>query len=283
MIHTPAKSIQDQAKTLAATRFIEIVLSIYDLEYKNTDKEMLIGLGTGSTVNPGLHLLGQYFQSGRIANIRAMPTSKQTSEITSSYKIPLIPLDAPVELRIGGDGADFIDSIVLQENKMAFAIKGGGRAQGDELIMAQKCQEWIMIADKSKKTTNADGSPRHFNQNDWVPVEVPESYRIALKKELLDNGASIIVDPFDLPNSSNPFIEEFVKRNPRKHADSGNPVIEAHFPIIDTKTETMLDLLKQKYQIKHGLFFGLANRLIIASINENNKPVIEEISLLRRQ
>lgn len=279
----PNKTLQDQAKALAATKFIDKVLSIYDREYHGSDKLMLIGLGTGSTVNPGLHVLGKHYREKRIQNIKAMSTSKQTSEIAASYHIPLIELNADVRLRIGGDGADFLDNVILREKKMAYAIKGGGRAQGDERTMASKCKEWIIIADKSKLTRGTDGKARRLGETDWVPIEVPEKNRHALKEELLKNGAVLLVDPAELPTASdNSIVQEFIQRNPRKAADNGHPVIEAHFPKVDDETEAFLDSLKRKFDIRHGLFFGLADQVILASIGSSGSPEIEEIRCQRR-
>ena len=101
---------------------------------------MIIGVGTGSTVN--------YF-------IQALSTVKQkiegavASSIASANKlkalgIPLLDLNSVPELSLYVDGADEV-------NRAKQMIKGGGGALTREKIIATVAKKFVCIADESKR------------------------------------------------------------------------------------------------------------------------------------
>jgi len=102
---------------------------------------MLLGLGTGSTAQHFLELLGERVRHG--LKVEGVPTSRQTERAAQAAGIPLTSLDEHPELDLAIDGADEIDPAL-------FLIKGGGGALLREKIVAAAAKRMIVIADESK-------------------------------------------------------------------------------------------------------------------------------------
>ncbi|HEV7921743.1 MAG TPA: ribose-5-phosphate isomerase RpiA [Thermoanaerobaculia bacterium] len=102
-----------------------------------------LGLGTGSTAEEFVKLLGEALRSGTLSDIRCTCTSRRTEELARSLEIPIFTLAelAPLDLAI--DGADEIDEQLR-------LIKGRGGALLREKIVEQAAQRFIVIADESK-------------------------------------------------------------------------------------------------------------------------------------
>src|SRR5690625_2904297 len=78
---------------------------------------MIIGLGSGSTVNFMLEELGNRVKHG--LKIKGVPTSKKTEKLANKLGIPLIELTDKIKIDLAIDGADEIDP---HRN----LLKGGG-------------------------------------------------------------------------------------------------------------------------------------------------------------
>jgi len=104
---------------------------------------MSLGLGTGSTAEEFVRLLGEALRSGKLRDVRCTCTSKKTEEQARSLGISLSDLAqlAPLDLAI--DGADEIDPKLR-------LIKGRGGALLREKIVEQAASRFIVIADASK-------------------------------------------------------------------------------------------------------------------------------------
>ncbi len=117
---------QKQAVALAALEFIE--------------NDMVIGVGSGSTVN---------FFIDALKNVRnkiegAVASSNVTADKLKALSIPVYDLNTISELPIYIDGADEINSAKQM-------IKGGGGALTREKIVAAVAKKFICIADQSKQ------------------------------------------------------------------------------------------------------------------------------------
>ena len=75
---------------------------------KHIEDGMIIGLGTGSTVEYTLRKIGQMIKEG--FKIKGIPTSIHTKRIAKEEKIPLTTLDEHPDIDITIDGADEVDS-----------------------------------------------------------------------------------------------------------------------------------------------------------------------------
>src|SRR5690625_4169420 len=78
---------------------------------------MIVGLGSGSTVNLMLKELGKRVKEG--LNIKGIPSSKKTERLANELGIPLTDFSSVDRIDIAIDGADEVDSGFN-------IIKGGG-------------------------------------------------------------------------------------------------------------------------------------------------------------
>lgn len=104
---------------------------------------MKLGLGTGSTAEQFVNLLGEALASGALRDIRCTSTSNKTEKQARSLSIPMFPLAEVSPLDLAIDGADEIDSRLR-------LIKGRGGALLREKIVEQQAKRFIVIADDSK-------------------------------------------------------------------------------------------------------------------------------------
>jgi len=104
---------------------------------------MRLGLGTGSTAEQFVKLLGEAIASGVLRNLRCTSTSQKTEDQARSLNIPIEPLSQIAPLDLAVDGADEIDGILR-------LIKGRGGALLREKIVEQSATRFIVIADESK-------------------------------------------------------------------------------------------------------------------------------------
>jgi len=136
---------------------------------------MKIGLGTGSTAIHVVKCVGDMLREGRLTNIRAVPTSYQSTIACEESGVPIYTLNSR---EIGGrldltiDGADEVDAY---HN----CVKGGGGALLLEKIVAYASNSYAIVIDESKVAAN-------LGMKFPVAIEViPEarvSVTLALKK-----------------------------------------------------------------------------------------------------
>lgn len=119
-------------KRAAAARAIERV-----------ESGMRLGLGTGSTVEHFLELLGERLADGSLKGVRAVPTSVATTNRAHALGIPLGPLHEMAPLDLAVDGADEIDPGLD-------LVKGLGGALLREKMVAAASRRFIVIADEGK-------------------------------------------------------------------------------------------------------------------------------------
>ena len=120
----------DSYKRTAAARAIDFVRS-----------GMRLGLGTGSTAQHFVELLGERVRAG--LDVVAVPTSEATGAQAVRLGIALATLDDVPGLDLTVDGADEIAPDLT-------LIKGGGGALLREKIVAAASARMIVIADESK-------------------------------------------------------------------------------------------------------------------------------------
>lgn len=113
---------------------------------------MLLGLGTGSTVN---HLLPALAERG-LRSLRCVSTSPRTEEAARALGLAVEPFDPIARIDLAIDGADQIDPD-------GWLVKGGGAAHTREKIVAAAAARFVVIA-SSDKTVDALQPP--------VPLEL---------------------------------------------------------------------------------------------------------------
>lgn len=233
-------------KKLAAEKAVEEISS-----------EMIVGLGTGSTVQFALERISERIKNGELKNIRGISSSSQTEAEASRLGIPLTTFNELIiengEWRIESknsysirnsqfaidltiDGADETDSELN-------LIKGGGGALLREKILAQNSKRLIIIVDESK-LSNQLGEK-------WpVPVEVTP-YAVSVEQKYLESlGAKVV-------RRKKADATDYI-------TDENNFILDANFGVIKNPEE-LSSLLNQRAGIvEHGLFIGLATKLICA-------------------
>lgn len=193
--------------------------------------EMVIGLGTGSTANFFIKALSKRIQEG--LNIKAVATSKATSQYASSLGIPLINIDDTAHVDLTIDGADEIDP----QKQM---IKGAGGALLCEKILASASKEMIVIIDLSKLVKSLGKV--------HLPVEIiTYGYKMTLK-HLNSLGVSSKLRI----SKGEPYI-----------TDMGNHIVDIMLPPTDSLAEINQKILAIPGVVDTGLFLNMAGRVII--------------------
>ena len=161
--------------------------AINQIEKKFT-RNMVLGIGTGSTVNFFIEELSKYknFFYG------AVSSSDASSKLLTEKGIEVFSLNDVNEVSFYIDGADEV-------NPNNHLIKGGGGAHTREKIVAASSKEFICIVDKSKLVKQLGNFP--------LPIEViPESRSMVARKIVALGGT---------PEYRNGFI-----------TDQGNEIID---------------------------------------------------------
>jgi ribose 5-phosphate isomerase A len=130
---------------------------------------MILGVGTGSTVNALLDQLGPW-----VGRVRGAVSSSEASSIRlRSLGIPVLDLNDVEELGLYIDGAD-------ESNARLQLIKGGGAALTREKIVAAAARTFVCIADETKLVGTLGRFP--------LPVEVIPMARALVARQLAGLG-----------------------------------------------------------------------------------------------
>ena len=153
---------QDELKKATAEAALECILP-------HLEGDMIIGIGTGSTANFFIDALAAHKSKfdGCVAS------SEASAERLCGHGIPVYDLNKVSSLRFYIDGAD-------ETNEHLHLIKGGGAALTREKIVAAVAEEFICIADGSKKVGVLGRFP--------LPVEVIPMARSYVARELVKLG-----------------------------------------------------------------------------------------------
>ena len=214
---------QEEMKRIAAEKAVEYI-----------ENDMVLGLGTGSTVEYTIKKIGQLVKDG--LKIKGIPTSMHTRKIAKECKIPLTTLEENPVIDLTIDGADEVDSNLN-------LIKGGGGALTREKIIAYHSTKEIIVIDENKivKALGVDFP---------LPVEVLKFGWTSTKKALEDFGCTaelrkIVGEPFITDNSSY--------------------ILDCDFERIEDAEQLEKDINNVPGVIENGLFIGLVDEVIVGS------------------
>jgi ribose 5-phosphate isomerase A len=199
---------------------------------------MIVGLGTGSTVEYMIHKLSERVKAG--LNITAISTSQATTKLAASLGIKTSMLSDVEEIDVTIDGADEVD-----ENLNG--IKGGGGALLQEKIVASNSKKNIWIVD-STKLVNTLGK---FS----LPVEIIQFGSTHLCVKLENNGFR-------------PTIR--MKGSSRFITDNNNYIIDLKIEEIPDPVSLDIKLKSFPGVLETGLFYGVAD-IVIAGIENKVK------------
>lgn len=189
---------------------------------------MIIGVGTGSTVN--------YFID-ELAKIRqridaCVASSSATEARLRAAGLPVIDLNVADEVSVYIDGADEV-------NARCEMIKGGGGALTREKIIASVALQFICIVDETKLVQHLGGFP--------IAIEVIPMARSYVARELVKLGG----DPV--------YREGFV-------TDNGNIILDVHNMPLGCLPKTLEDTINTIPGVVENGIFGarLADKVLVA-------------------
>lgn len=215
---------QDEMKKAAAIKALEFV-----------QKDTIVGVGTGSTVNHFIDAL---------ASIKddiegAVSSSEESTKRLKALGIEVFDLNSVSEIDVYVDGADEI-------TKHMHMIKGGGAALTREKIVAAVAKTFVCICDESKQVPVLGKFP--------LPVEVIPMARSYVARELVKLGGD-------------PVYRQGVI------TDNGNVILDVHnLDIIDPKAlETSINALVGV--VTNGLFAARGADVLILGTADGAKII----------
>jgi ribose 5-phosphate isomerase A len=151
---------------------------------------MVIGVGTGSTVN--------FFIQELVKIKHRIDACIASSQLTAQYlraaNIPVIELNAVSDLPIYIDGADEV-------NAAGVMIKGGGGALTREKIIAAVAREFICIVDETKFVRRIGNFP--------LAIEVLPIARSYVAREIVKLGGNPVYRQGFITDNSNIIIDVY--------------------------------------------------------------------------
>ena len=202
---------------------------------------MVLGLGSGSTSNEFIKLLGQRIKEEGL-KIEGLPTSKQTEDLARECDIPLIPIEHASRIDLDVDGADEVDGRFR-------LIKGGGACLLREKIIAAASDLMVVIVDETKLVETLGNFP--------LPVEVdPFGFTITAKKVFDGLRRAGVVRPEVTLRRLNDGLQPLV-------TDGGNYILDCACDEIIDPERAAAELIRIPGVVEHGLFLDLARVVIV--------------------
>lgn len=195
---------------------------------------MVLGLGTGTTAALAVAALGRRVAAG--LRVTGIPTSEATAKQARGLGIPLTTLAEHPVIDLTIDGADAVHTGTLD------LIKGLGGALLREKIVATASRRMIVIVDGSKLTD-------HLGSGVRLPVEIVPFGWQATRARLGRFMPNMVLRQRD----GAPYV-----------TDNGNYLLDCLVPIPDPAA-LAAQLKSVTGVVDHGLFIGLASRVIAAT------------------
>lgn len=192
---------------------------------------MTVGLGSGSTVNYMLKMLGERVKEG--LDIKGIPTSVKTERLAKELGIPLIDYSGLQQIDIAIDGADEVDHNLC-------LLKGGGGSLVREKIVDMAAKQLIIIVEGSKMVSRLGA----FS----LPVEIlPFGWELTAMR-IAELGGT----PELRKNDSELFV-----------SDNGNYIMDCDFGEIVHPEKLHADLKLLVGVVETGLFVDQTDVVIV--------------------
>lgn len=202
---------------------------------KYVEDGMVVGLGSGSTANKAIQLIGQKVKEEGIGII-GIPTSTASDLLGRAVGIRMGELDDHPQVDLTIDGADEVDpSLNL--------VKGLGGALVREKIVAASSRVEMIVIDDSKMVN-------HLCQKAPLPVEIIKYSRKSTMRKLAALGC--------VPELRMAEDEPFI-------SDNLNYIVHCKFERIDDPRAMEAEIGMIPGVVDSGLFIGLASKVIVAS------------------
>ena len=220
---------------------------VADAAIQEVKSGMIVGLGSGSTAALMIKSLAGEIKSGKLKNIKGVPTSFQSEVLALELNIPLVDLASVSEIDIAIDGADEVDP----EFQL---IKGGGACHVREKLVASKANKLLIVVDETKLVKN-------LNKVFPLPVEV------------LPSAWKQVKDTIDGMNGNSKLRMATKKAGPVV-TDQGNLILDVLFRdgIKDPKNLEMI-INNIPGVLENGLFVDMTDKVLVGKIVKN-EPVL---------
>jgi len=206
---------------------------------------MLVGLGTGSTANYFIEELARRVSEENL-QVTTVSSSVASAIKATQLGLPLLAIEQVSAIDLYVDGADEVTPDLA-------LLKGQGSDLVREKLLANACQRFIVLVDKSKLVN-------HIGERFPIPVEVPPFAWRLVKNSLEKQGGR-------------PQLRQNTNKDGLAVTAHGSLVLDVEFD--NRQTAEKLDNLLNATPgvIEHGIFSGLANTVYIGK-----DGVIEERS-----
>ncbi|MGC9444741.1 MAG: ribose-5-phosphate isomerase RpiA [Candidatus Methanospirareceae archaeon] len=189
---------------------------------------MVIGLGTGSTTERVIRLLGDRVKAEGL-KILGVPTSLRTEQLAIECGIPLTSLIAHPTLDLGIDGADQVDTRIN-------LIKGGWGSQTREKVVSYAAQKFIICVDNGKVVDQL-----------YRPVPI----------EVLPYAVTVVSQQVNALGGK-PVVRLDGSRGGYFITEHGNLILDADFGVIRDPKELSVALSALVGAVEHGIFTNAA-------------------------
>lgn len=200
---------------------------------------MRLGIGTGSTANAFIELLGVRVRAG--LDVVGVPTSEATRVAAEAAGLRLATLEELPELDLTIDGADEIDGHMR-------LIKGGGAALLREKIVAFASRRMVVIADAAKRVATLGAFP--------LPVEV-NPFGLGATRRAVEAAVAAA-------GCAGAIVLRTGADGAPLRTDGGHHILDAHLERIPDPEALSAALWAVPGVVEHGLFLGLATGAILA-------------------
>lgn len=215
------------------------------MKYVETD--MVIGLGSGSTMVYVINEIAKAIEDGRIRKIIGVPTSFQSEILGRELGIQIVDFNQVNRIDLAIDGADEVDP----EKRL---IKGGGGAHTREKYIDYFSDRLIIVVDESKLV-------QRLGQRFAVPVEVlPQTYQSVKKRLLQMNGE--------------PQLRMAIRKAGPVITDQGNFILDVKFRDIDNPKQMENNLNNIPGVIENGIFTKRVEEVLIGSYSDGKMKLI---------
>jgi len=201
--------------------------------FKHVQQNMVLGVGTGSTVYWFIQELAVRVKAGLVCT--CIPTSSATGILAKQLGIPMQTLNDVEKIDVTVDGADEIDP---QLN----LIKGGGAALLQEKMVAAASDKLVIIADSSKRVQQLGVFP--------LPLEVvPFGWKQVQRR---------------IKSFYNISVSLRMKNDQPLVTDHGHYILDCHYGQIADAAALAIALNNIPGVVDNGLFIHMAKEAIIA-------------------
>ncbi len=206
---------------------------------------MVIGLGTGSTAERAIRLIGQRLQAEEGLELVGVPTSYRTEQLALACGIPLTTLSAHPVVDLCIDGADQVDSRLT-------VLKGGWGSHTREKIVSYAANRLIICVDDEKLV---------LALNKPVPLEVLPYAAKVVERQVQELGGT-------------PVVRLDGTRGGYFITEHGNLILDADFGVIHDPENLSRALSAVVGAVEHGLFMN---------VSEVHVGTEREVKILRKR